>query len=134
MLVAAAALAGCAGGTIEGGSGEDAAAALAGATTRTLTLRTATAGKYVTAEGGGGGGTPGWKLAWSDECDGPAGAGIDGNKWTFDSGGGGWGNAELEYYTNRTDNVRLDGAGNLQIVARAENYGGRGFTSGRINT
>src|SRR5439155_14092303 len=46
MLVAAAALAGCAGGTIEGGSSEDSATALAGATTRTLTLRTASAGKY----------------------------------------------------------------------------------------
>ncbi|HTJ47661.1 MAG TPA: glycoside hydrolase family 16 protein [Kofleriaceae bacterium] len=79
-------------------------------------------------------GLPGWTLVWSDEFDGPAGSPVDAGKWGFDTGGGGWGNAELEYYTNRTDNVRLDGHGHLEIVARAEQYGGRDYTSGRINT
>src|SRR5205814_2037326 len=50
-----------------------------------------------------------WKLTWSDEFDGPAGAAIDGAKWKFDVGTGsnGWGNGELQYYTNRTSNVAL---------------------------
>jgi beta-glucanase (GH16 family) len=43
--------------------------------------------------------------------------------WNFDIGGGGWGNGELEYYTNRTSNVNCDGA-ICTITARKENYGG----------
>src|SRR5689334_16364790 len=76
-----------------------------------------------------------WKLTRSDEFDGPAGA-IDGSKWSFDTGtgGNGWGNNELEYYTSRTDNVTLDGKGNLQIIARQESFMGSSYTSGRINT
>jgi beta-glucanase (GH16 family) len=76
-----------------------------------------------------------WKLTWSDEFAGPAGP-IDAAKWSFDTGtgSGGWGNNELEYYTNRTDNVTLDGNGNLQIIARKESYLGSSYTSGRINT
>jgi beta-glucanase (GH16 family) len=77
---------------------------------------------------------PGWTLTWSDEFDGAAGAAIDGSKWGFDTGAGGWGNGELEDYTNRTDNVRLDGNGHLEIVARAESFEGANYTSGRINT
>ena len=77
---------------------------------------------------------PGWTLVWSDDFDGASGAAIDGSKWGFDTGAGGWGNAELEDYTNRTDNVRLDGAGHLEIVARAESFEGASYTSGRINT
>ena len=45
-------------------------------------------------------------------------------KWSFDTGGGGWGNNELEYYTNRADNVIVDGNGNLEIIARQEAYMG----------
>jgi beta-glucanase (GH16 family) len=75
----------------------------------------------------------GWTLTWSDEFNGAAGA-IDRSKWAFDSGGGGFGNDELEYYTDRTSNVALDGGGNLVITARAEPYGGRSYTSGRIKT
>src|SRR5262249_17396802 len=52
----------------------------------------------------------------------------------FDTGGNGWGNNELEYYTNRTDNAALDGQGHLSIVARQESFGGRGYTSARLNT
>jgi beta-glucanase (GH16 family) len=82
---------------------------------------------------GGGGTPPGWTLTWSDEFNGARGA-IDGSKWSFDTGNNGWGNSELEYYTNRTDNAVVDGNGNLQIVARAEAYGGSNYTSARINT
>ena len=63
--------------------------------------------------GGGGGSPPGWRLVWSDEFNGAAGSAIDGSKWNFDQGGDGWGNNELEFYTNRTDNVRMDGQGDL---------------------
>ena len=79
-------------------------------------------------------GRPGWTLTWSDDFDGPAGGAIDPSKWGFDTGNGGWGNAELEDYTDRTDNVRTDGQGHLEIVARAESFGGASYTSGRINT
>ncbi len=79
-----------------------------------------------------------WQLVWSDEFDGTAGVLPDAAKWKFDIGIGpdnnGWGNAELEYYTNRTSNVSLDGKGNLAITARSESYSGSAFTSARINT
>jgi hypothetical protein len=38
-------------------------------------------------------------ITWSDEFNGAAGTGVDGAKWGFDTGGGGFGNNELEYYT-----------------------------------
>jgi len=59
-----------------------------------------------------------WSLAWSDEFNGPAGSPPDPNNWGYDLGGGGWGNAEYEYYTNSRDNSALDGSGNLTITAR----------------
>ena len=43
--------------------------------------------------------------AWSDEFDGPPNSAPDPSKWTFDLGGGGWGNQELETYTNSVDNA-----------------------------
>lgn len=66
---------------------------------------------------------PGWKLVWSDEFDGPDGAPPDPAKWNFETGGDGFGNHELEYYTSRRDNSRLEG-GALAIVARREDYFG----------
>jgi beta-glucanase (GH16 family) len=53
--------------------------------------------------------------------------------WTFDIGTG-WGNQQLEYDTDRAENVSLDGNGKLRIIAREEPYQGSGYTSGRINT
>lgn len=59
--------------------------------------------------------------------------------WTYETGDGcakgncGWGNAEMEYYTNRTENVRIEN-GHLVIEARREDLGGKPFTSGRIKT
>ncbi len=80
-------------------------------------------------------------VTWSDEFDKPAGAPIDDTKWRFDTGGGGWGNNELQYYTNSTRNVQHDGQGRLAITARQENpsnlqchYGTCRYTSGRILT
>jgi beta-glucanase (GH16 family) len=74
----------------------------------------------------------GWKLTWSDEFNGAAGA-IDGKKWTAEVNGSP-ANAELEFYTDRQSNVALDGHGNLILTARAEAYQGHQYTSGRINT
>jgi len=79
-------------------------------------------------------GVPGWTQVWEDDFDGAAGAAIDGDNWTFDVGGDGWGNSQLEHNTDRTDNVRLDGDGNLVIEARVEDYEGNAYTSGRIKT
>ena len=79
-----------------------------------------------------------WQLTWSDDFDGLAGESPDAGKWTFDIGTGpnndGWGNSELQYYTDRTTNASLDGNGNLVITARRELYAGSAFTSARINT
>jgi beta-glucanase (GH16 family) len=77
-----------------------------------------------------------WQLVWSDEFNGLAGVSPDAAKWKYDLGTGnnGWGNAELEYYTNRPSNVSLDGSGNLAITARSEMYSGSAFTSARIKT
>lgn len=64
-----------------------------------------------------------WNLVWSDEFDGNS---LDTGVWTRETGGsdgGGWGNNELEYYTDRTDNSYVSD-GTLKIVARRENYGG----------
>ena len=75
-------------------------------------------------------------LVWSDEFDGDAGTAPDPDFWTYDIGTGenGWGNAELQYYTDRTENAALDGQGNLVITARRESFGGQPFTSARITT
>jgi beta-glucanase (GH16 family) len=77
---------------------------------------------------------PGRTLVWNDEFEGAAGQAPDQSKWSFDVGGGGWGNQELEYSTARPENVALDGAGHLAITARAEAYMGKEYTSGRINS
>ena len=77
-----------------------------------------------------------WQLVWSDDFTGVAGVSPDATKWKYDIGTGnnGWGNAELEYYTNRASNVSLDGSGNLAITAKSEMYAGSAFTSARIKT
>ncbi len=71
-------------------------------------------------------------LVWSDEFD-TAGT-PDPAKWGYDLGtGNGWGNNELENYTNRADNVTVSG-GTLKIIAKRENYNGSSFTSARLLT
>jgi beta-glucanase (GH16 family) len=79
-----------------------------------------------------------WVLTWSDEFDGADGSAPDPKKWTAESGGGGWGNRELEYYTARQANTRVE-KGNLVIEARQENFTGpdgvsREYTSARLKT
>ncbi len=77
-----------------------------------------------------------YQLVWEDDFEGLFGDLPDASKWTFEEGNGtdGWGNQELQYYTNRPENVSLDGEGNLAIVARDESFGGQPFTSARIKT
>ncbi len=79
-----------------------------------------------------------WVLTWSDEFDGAAGALPDSAKWVLETGtgpnGDGWGNAELQAYTDRPENVSLDGQGHLVITARREAVGGRQFSSARLTT
>jgi beta-glucanase (GH16 family) len=77
---------------------------------------------------------PRWKLTWRDEFDGPAGTSPDASRWVFETGGNGFGNNELEFYTARTDNAALDGSGSLVITARKESYMGRQYTSARLKT
>ena len=81
----------------------------------------------------------GWTQTWSDEFDGPAGATIDATHWTFDVGGGGWGNKELESYTDRPKNAHLSGDGSLVIDVLREPFTGpdgiaRDFTSARLKS
>ena len=83
-----------------------------------------------------------WTLIWSDEFNGPVGSTVDSTKWVFDIGGSGWGNNELEYYTNSTRNASMDGNGNLVITAIKETlprknrcwYGQCQYSSSRIKT
>ncbi|HEY3681645.1 MAG TPA: glycoside hydrolase family 16 protein [Streptosporangiaceae bacterium] len=80
-------------------------------------------------------------VTWSDDFDGAAGSGVDPAKWGHDVGGSGWGNNELEYYTDGAANTALDGQGHLVITARKENpnnyqcwNGTCQYTSGKITT
>lgn len=57
------------------------------------------------------------KLAFKDEFNKAANTPIDTAKWTAEIGGGGWGNEELQYYTNDIENAYHDGRGNLVIKA-----------------
>lgn len=73
-----------------------------------------------------------WQLVWSDEFNGAAGELPDDSKWGFDLGNNnGWGNQELENYTNNPENVSLDGNGNLVITAIKN---GNSYTSARVKT
>ena len=71
-------------------------------------------------------------LVWSDEFN---YTGLpDSSKWNYDTGGDGWGNNELEYYTaNRAENARVEN-GNLVIEARKEDWDSSHYTSARLVT
>ena len=72
-------------------------------------------------------------LVFSDEFD--ANGAPDPSKWGYDigTGSGGWGNNELQYYTNRLDNAFVSN-GTLKIKAIKENFSGSAYTSARILT
>jgi beta-glucanase (GH16 family) len=71
-----------------------------------------------------------WNVVWSDEFNGTS---LNPQVWTYESGGGGWGNNELEYYTSAPANVSVSG-GLLHITARRQSMGGYNYTSARIKT
>ena len=77
-----------------------------------------------------------WQIIWQDEFEGPQGQSPDSTRWTYDTWGNdsGWGNNQLEFNSNRPENVSLDGEGHLAIVAREESYEGLNYTSARIKT
>lgn len=70
----------------------------------------------------------GYKLVWSDEFDGTA---LNEQNWSVEVTGSGGGNQELQFY--RRENVAVEG-GNLVLTAKREDYQGKNFTSGRINS
>ncbi len=72
----------------------------------------------------------GWNLVWHDEFDGRK---INADNWTYDIGGWGWGNGELQYYTSRKENARIED-GMLVIEARQEKYEDSYYTSARLLT
>ena len=88
--------------------------------------------------------TPPYQLIWSDEFEGAKGTAPDPLKWGHEQGGDGWGNRELQYYTDQTANSALDGYSCLAITATAVTetdpvhracwYGPCRFTSARLVT
>ena len=82
----------------------------------------------------------GWKLAWNDEFDGDT---INRTKWTCQTGNGfmtetgqwvgGWGNGELEFYTDRAENAFVRD-GMLHIRAIKEPFKNCRYTSARLTT
>lgn len=79
-----------------------------------------------------------WTLSWSDEFNGASGSPVDRSKWVTETGGNGWGNEELEYYTARSENAYQQD-GNLVIKVLREKYTGadgvtRNYTSARLKT
>ena len=70
-------------------------------------------------------------VVWSDEFDGSGPP--DSTKWNYDLGGHGWGNNELQHYTDRARNVRREN-GYLVIEAHREPYADNAYTSARLVT
>lgn len=74
---------------------------------------------------------PSWNFettpVWDDEFN-----TIDASKWTFETGGNGWGNNELEYYTNGNNAIADNGI--LKIIAKKETFSGLNYTSSRMIT
>jgi beta-glucanase (GH16 family) len=91
-------------------------------------------------------GPDGWELVWSDEFDAPAGTAPDSRSWTHEigdmtpDGKNGWGNDELQFYTDDPANAATDGEGNLVITLDEADgsqecyYGPCEFTSARLLT
>jgi len=89
-------------------------------------------------------GPSGWSLVWSDEFDDPAGSPPNPANWSYElsdvnpGGNNGWGNEELQYYTDDPDNVATDGSGNLVITIDQADpslecyYGPCEYESGRL--
>lgn len=72
---------------------------------------------------------PGYSLTWSDEFNGPA---LDKNSWNYETGANGWGNNELENYTNSIKNAFITNGSYLVIEARHD--APNSYTSARLQT
>jgi beta-glucanase (GH16 family) len=90
----------------------------------------ASGGKFVQFSTPGSTGS-GAKLLWSDEFNGSAGSDVNSADWDTQVGGP-TNLGRVEYLTPGTHNKQMDGNGNLVVTARQESYGGRGYTSSRI--
>ncbi len=73
-----------------------------------------------------------YKLVWYDEFEGTS---LNTNYWNYEigTGSGGWGNQEKQYYTNRSENIRVEN-GYLVIEAKKESYQKSDYTSARITS
>jgi len=134
-------LAGATGYTFDFGDGKTGTATADGKITHTYTkIGTSTFYVVVTANTGTGTETktidiivdiksniPG--LVWADEFE--VNGAPDPTNWTFEVGAGGWGNNELQFYTNRSQNASVSG-GMLKITAIKENFSGSPYTSARL--
>ncbi|MFC8780464.1 glycoside hydrolase family 16 protein [Streptomyces nigra] len=105
----------------------------------TLGLAAAAAGVVVPSASASAPTPPsGWTQVFLDDFTGPAGSGVNTSNWRYDTGTGypggpaNWGTGEIETMTSSTDNVSLDGNGNLRITPRRDGAGR--WTSGRIET
>ncbi|MFJ9157796.1 glycoside hydrolase family 16 protein [Streptomyces griseoviridis] len=80
----------------------------------------------------------GWSQVFLDDFNGTAGTGVSTSNWQYDlgtsypGGAANWGTGEVETMTNSTNNVSLDGSGNLRITPLRDSAGR--WTSGRIET
>lgn len=68
---------------------------------------------------------------WADEFN--TDGAPDTSKWSYDTGAGGWGNNEAQYYTNNSANSFVSN-GTLKIVAKAQSVGGSNYTSARLKS
>jgi len=75
--------------------------------------------------------TEGYRLVWADEFNssGP----VDSSRWKSVQAGNGFGNHELQFYTNRQDNAWTSD-GTLKIRAKREDFGGKQYTSAKLKT
>jgi len=71
-----------------------------------------------------------WNLVWADEF---SSSQINTTNWTYDLGGDGWGNNELQNYTNSNDNSTISND-NLLIIAKQQQFNGNAYTSARLKT
>lgn len=74
-----------------------------------------------------------WELVWAEEFDQPDGSVPDPAKWNYQQGGAGWGNGELQHYTNAPENAFIKD-GLLLVMAKQEYMMGRDYTSARLTT
>lgn len=74
------------------------------------------------------------ELTWSDEFDVDGSISLD--KWSIETvapNNGSWWNGELQYYTDKENNIKIED-GLLKITAKYESFNGKNYTSARINT